>query len=265
MHVAFAALFFFGVLTMWVPEYWPVTVFQVGIFALAAVSVWRARLSPPAFAWPLVPLSFAVLWGIFQWLTGRTAYAFDTRLAILRWTTFLSVFLVGISLFRDDAVRRWFRSAIVWFAFLVSILATLQTFTSGGKVFWLFATPYTDKVMGPILSPNHYAAFIEAVLPIAVYLAVSRDRDSLLYSGMAATMYASVIASASRAGTVLATAEIVLVPLLAWALGRAPGRNVAAALLRIGFLFACSLLPWWDGNPSGAASGRPTHWPCAVS
>ena len=238
MHVAFAALFFFGVLTMWVPEYWPVTVFQVGIFALAAVSVWRARLSPPAFAWPLVPLSFAVLWGIFQWLTGRTAYAFDTRLAILRWTTFLSVFLVGISLFRDDAVRRWFRSAIVWFAFLVSILATLQTFTSGGKVFWLFATPYTDKVMGPILSPNHYAAFIEAVLPIAVYLAVCRDRDSLLYSGMAATMYASVIASASRAGTVLTTAEIVLVPLLAWALGRASGRNVAAALLRIGFLFA---------------------------
>ena len=238
MHVAFAALFFFGILTLWVPGYWPVTVFQVGIFALAAVAVWRARLSPPAFAWPLVPLSFAVLWGVFQWLTDRTAYAFDTRLAILRWTTFLCVFLVGISLFRDDAVRRWFRSAIIWFAFFVAILATLQTFTSDGKVFWLFPTPYTDYVMGPFLSQNHYAAFIEAVLPIAVYLAVCRERDSLLYSGMAATMYASVIASASRAGIVLATAEIVLVPLLAWVLRRAPSRNVATALLRMGILFA---------------------------
>ena len=215
MHVPFAALFFFAILTLWVPGYWPVTVFQVGIFLLAAIAVWRARLSPPNFTWPLVPLSSAVLWGLFQCLTGRTAYAFDTTLAILRWATFLSVFLIGISLFQDDAVRRWFRSAILWFAFLVAGLATVQTFTSNGKVFWFFATPYTDSVMGPILNRNHYAVFIEAVLPIALYLAVRRRRESLLYSAMAAIMYASVIASASRAGTVLATAEVVLVPLIA--------------------------------------------------
>ncbi len=55
---------------------------------------------------------------------------------------------------------------------------------------------------------------------------------------MAAVMHASVIASASRAGTVLATAEVVLVPLLLWALRRAPGRNVAGALLRMCLLFA---------------------------
>ena len=238
MHVPFAALLFFAILTLWVPGYWPVSVFQAGIFALAAVAVWRARVSPPAFVWPIVPLSFAVLWGIFQWLSGRTACVIDTKLALLRWATFLSVFLVGISLFRNDAVRRWFRSALVWFAFLVAILASVQSFTSHGKIFWIFDTPYTDYVMGPILSRNHYAAFIEAVLPIALYLALRRERDSLLYSGMAAVMYASVIASASRAGTVLATAEVVLVPLLVWALRRAPGRNVAAALLRMGILFA---------------------------
>ena len=114
----------------------------------------------------------------------------------------------------------------------------MQTFTSQGKVFWIFATPYTDYVMGPILYRNHYAAFIEAVLPIALYLAVRRERDSLLYSGMAAIMYASVIASASRAGTVLATVEIVLVPLLLWVFRRARGRVLAAALLRMGLLFA---------------------------
>lgn len=238
MHVPFAALLFFAILTLWVPGYWPVSVFQAGIFALAAVAVWRARVSPPAFVWPIVPLSFAVLWGIFQWLSGRTACVIDTKLALLRLATFLSVFLVGISLFRNDAVRRWFRSALVWFAFLVAILASVQSFTSHGKIFWIFDTPYTDYVMGPILSRNHYAAFIEAVLPIALYLALRRERDSLLYSGMAAVMYASVIASASRAGTVLATAEVVLVPLLVWALRRAPGRNVAAALLRMGILFA---------------------------
>src|ERR1017187_3274649 len=150
MHVAFAALFFFAILTLWVPGYWPVSVFQAGIFALAAVAVWRPRLAPPAFVWPIVPLSFAVVWGLFQWFTGCTAYVIDTKLALLRWATFLCVFLVGITIFRDDAVRRWFRSAMLWFAFLVAALATVQTFTSKGKVFWLFDTPYTDFVMGPL-------------------------------------------------------------------------------------------------------------------
>jgi hypothetical protein len=247
MHVLFATLFVFGILTLWVPGYWAVTVFQVGIFALAGVVVWRARLTPPAFAWPLVPFSIAVLWGLFQGLTGRTAYAVDTNRAVLQWATFLCVFLIGLSLFRDDAVRRWFRSAILWFTFTIAALATLQTATSKGKVFWLFNTPYTDNVMGPILNVNHYAAFIETVLPIALYLAVLIPRNSLLYSAMAAAMYASVIASASRAGAVLATAEIFLVPLLLWSFRRTSGRNIAAALLRMGVLFVLfTAVVGWD-------------------
>jgi O-antigen ligase len=238
MAVIFAALFCFAILTLWVPGYWPVAIFQVGVFALAAVVVWRARRSPPAFSWPLVPLCFAVAWGLFQLLTGRTAYAMETRVAVLRWVTFLAVFVIGISIFRNEASRRWFRSAMLWFAFGVAILATVQTFTSDGRVFWIFATPYSDNVMGPILYRNHYAAFIEAVLPIALYLAVRRDRQSLLYAGMAAAMYASVIASASRAGTVLATSEIVMVPLLLLAQRRATGRRVGMVALRMGVLFA---------------------------
>src|SRR5215831_6989561 len=75
MHVPLAALFFFAILTLWIPGYWPTTVFQVGIFSLAGVCVWRARLSPPLFSWPLVPLSFAVFWGLIQCLTGHPALA----------------------------------------------------------------------------------------------------------------------------------------------------------------------------------------------
>src|ERR1035438_238583 len=44
MHVAFAALFFFAILTLWVPGYWPVSVFQAGIFVLAARAVWVLAL-----------------------------------------------------------------------------------------------------------------------------------------------------------------------------------------------------------------------------
>lgn len=247
MHVIFAGLFFFAILTLWVPGYWPVSVFQTAVFVLAGVVVWRTRLRPPAFAWPLVPLSFAVVWGVFQWLTGRTACVMDTQLALLKWATFLAVFFVGISLFRDEGVRVWFRSAMVWFAFLVAVLASFQTFTSKGKVFWIFQTAVTEYLMGPILYRNHYAAFIEGVLPIALYMALRRERDSLMYSAMAAVMYASVVASASRTGTVLASAEVVLVPLLLWAFHRTSGRLAASALLRVGLLLGlCTAVMGWQ-------------------
>ena len=249
MHVALAALFFFAILTLWVPSYWPVTVFQVGVFALAGVALWRSRHSVSRFPYPLFPLLAAVVWGLLQWATGNTTYSFDTQSAIVRWATFLAVFLVGFSLFRDRRTASWFRSAMLWFGFAVAVLATVQTFTSD-KIFWLFSTP-DNGVMGPILNHNHYAAFIEVALPLAFYEAARRERGGLLYAGMAAVMYASVIASTSRAGTVLATAEVVAAPVLLWARGLASGRAVGASLLRMAVLFVAftAVVGWgrvWD-------------------
>ncbi len=236
MLVALAAAFFFAILTLWVPAFWPVTVFQVSVFALAGVAAYRWRHRPPRFSWPLAPLCFAVALGLFQRITGRTVYAFETENATVRWFTFLAVFLTGLFLFRESAARRWFRSAMLWFSFAVAVLALLQTFSSQGRVFWIFPTGYRDYVMGPIVYHNHYAAFIEVVLPIALYEAFRRERGSLLYAGVAAALYASVIASASRAGTALATAEIVVVAALMWACQPADRRAVGFVFAKIAIL-----------------------------
>ena len=237
MHVALAALFCFAILTLWVPAYWPVTVFQVGVFALAGVVVWRSRHSVPRFPFPLFPLLAAVVWGLLQMAAGTTVYAFDTQVATVRWATFLAVFLVGFSLFRDRGVSSWFRSAMLWFGFAVAVLATVQTFTSNDLVFWVFPAG-RPGVMGPILYHTHYAVFIEVVLPIALYEALRREEGGWIYAGIAAVMYASVIASASRAGTVLATVEIVVVLALMWARGRVSGRAMGFSLLQMVVLFA---------------------------
>lgn len=238
MHVILAGLVCFGILTLWIPDYWPVTAFQVGVFALAPIAVWRSSKRLPGFPYPLVALGFPVVLGVMQWLAGWTAYPFVTQTAIVHWATFLAVFLVGICLFADQQVSHWFRLAMLWFGFVVAIVATVQTFSSDGKVFWIFPSGYSDYVMGPILSRNHYAAFIEAILPIALYHALRSEKDSLLYSAMAGAMYASVIASASRAGTVLASGEILAVIVLMWARGRTSGRAVGLSLLKIAILFA---------------------------
>ncbi len=232
MGIALAATFFFGILTLWVPAFWPVTVFQVAVFALASVTLLRERGNFPPFSYPIIPLAFAALWGVFQWLAGLTVYPFETKIAIAAWTTLLAVFLIGSFLFRDPSIRHWFRLAMLWFGFLVAIVATVQTFTADGEVFWIFPTGYSN-VMGPILSRNHYGAFIEAVLPIAIFEALRRERDSLLYTVMAAVMYASVIASASRAGTVLVTAEVLVVIAILWLRGQATGRAIGLSLARM--------------------------------
>ncbi|MGA3072864.1 MAG: O-antigen ligase family protein [Bryobacteraceae bacterium] len=237
MPYVLAAVLFFGILTLWVPGYWPVAVFEVGTFGLAVGALIRWRRTPPRFVYPLAPLLFAVSWGLFQWGTGRTVSPFETRIALARWAALLAVFVTGWLLFQDQRVHRWFRSAMLWFGFLVAVEATLQTFTAGGKFFWLFEAEYPG-LMGPILYRNHYAAFIEAVLPLAVYGAMTSKRDSLLYSCMAAAMYASVIAAASRAGFVLASGEIVVVTALLWLQGRTSGRAVGRSLLRVVLLLA---------------------------
>lgn len=238
MHYLLAAVLFFGILTLWVPGYWPVAAFEIGMFGLVIRTVFRWRSAAPRFAYPLAPLLFAVFWGLLQLWTRRTVSAFETRIALAQWSALVAAFIVSLDTFQDARVRRWFRSGMLWFGFLVAVLAMFQALTARGKVFWIFQTGYTERVMGPILSPNHYAAFIEVVLPLALYRTLRRDRDSLLYAAMAAAMYASVITSASRTGVVITSGEFVVVPVILWLQGRISGRAVGKSALRMAALAA---------------------------
>lgn len=181
--------------------------------------------------------------------TSRTVYPFDTVTAIVRWISFLAVLVIGLYLFRDNSLLRWFRLAMLWFGFIVSVWAILQTFTSDGKVFWTFSTGYGKNIgiMGPIIYRNHWAVFIEVILPIALWEAFRRERDQLLYAGMAAALYASVIASASRSGTAITTGEILVVIVLMWIRRQTSGRMVGLALLKIvGVSVAFTLIVGWQ-------------------
>lgn len=119
--------------------------------------------------------------------------------------------------------------------------------------------------MGPILSRNHYAAFIEVVLPLAIYGSIRHRREALLYSVMAAVMYASVIACASRAGFVLTSAEFVVVTALLWLQGRASGRAVGRSVGRICLLLAVFTRCSGVGNSLGTSKQiRPFRRPSGI-
>jgi hypothetical protein len=247
MYIVLAALLAFGISTLWIPAAWPVAVFESGVFVLATWAVCRIRRQPPILAYPLLPFSFAVALGLFQLLAHRTVYAFATGESVVQWLTFLCAFFVATAALREERALLHFREAMLWFGGVVALVATLQTFTGEGKIFWLFAVPYSEKAMGPILSYNHYAAFIELLLPLAIYQALRSKERPYPYAGLAAVLYASVIASSSRAGTILSTVGIVVVVALVYRRGLVAGRHAGVVLARIAALLVFfTLIVGWQ-------------------
>ena len=203
---AFAVLLFFGVLTLWVQERWAWSLFQTGIFALAGRCVWEARRLPVSP--PLALLGAAALWPWVQVGLGTTFSRGATLDAAFDWFTFFLVFAVGFNILGDPARRRWFLHLAVVFGMLVALLALLQQHTSGGKVFWIFPSGFPDDVLGPFVNRNQYAAWVELLLPLALYEAATNRAYRFAAMAAAATLFGSVVASASRAGFVLASLEI---------------------------------------------------------
>jgi len=125
------------------------------------------------FSFPMIPLACAVAWGA---LSGGS-------LELLTWAGNLVVFCLALR------VGRPLLKPLLAFASVVCVLSVVQR--------------------GPFVNRDHYAAFIEMVLPLALSAAFT-GRHTLRYAVISAAMYASVIACASRAGAVLTTAEIAI-------------------------------------------------------
>ncbi len=215
--VALAALLFFAILTIWVRERWALSALQAGVFLLAAGWSWRLLLRPipVRFGFPHAVFVAAVFWGLLQLALGTTVYPHDTWEAVLYWAAALALFFLSSQVLAATETRARFFRALLYFGFGVSILSVVQLYTSAGRVFWLFSSGYTDRVMGPFVYHNNYAAFIELLLPLAFVECLRDRRRTVLFALIAGVMYASVIASTSRSGAILVTLEVVVLGVLA--------------------------------------------------
>jgi len=147
---------------------------------------------------------------------------------------------------------------VVYFGFGLCVLATVQMFTSGGKIFWLFPSGYTDFVLGPFANRNQYAAFMETILPVALWQALRDPRRAAPNLAMAAAMLASVVAGASRAGSVMMCVEAAAVLIAARVLHLAPPRAVTRGLAIFGVMVVLfgAVVSWqplrrrfWEADP----------------
>jgi hypothetical protein len=220
-------------LTLWIPAYWPVALFEISAFLIAAVALGLGRAPAHGNYLPVFALSFVVLWGCFQLITGNTVDRFATERATVQWMTWVAVYYTGVSTLREESVAKLLRAGVVWFAFAVAVEAILQAYLSPGKVFGLFPTGYHEFVMGPIVYHTHFAAFIETILPIALFLALSKERESYIYLGVSAVLLTAVVVSASRGGLIIACAEVLGVLVLSQLHKRKAGRKIGFAALAL--------------------------------
>jgi O-antigen ligase len=221
-----AAVLIFGILTLWVPARWALAAFQTALFALAIAAILRRR-----FTWhpAAILIGCAALWGILQIAMHTTVDAWKTWDAVIVWTANLAAFLVAFDLSLTD--REKFLRVMLIFAALLSIVASFTVLTSpAGRAFWSFDVGTGVPTLGPFVYRNQYASFVEAVLPLAIVRALVDRKRWLIYTLMTATLFASVVAGGSRAGSILCLAEIIVTPAVAFAQKRISGASLARVL-----------------------------------
>lgn len=198
--------------TVFVKDAWGLQSFQIGIYLLlAAVLLLGIRHRGEQLACGMTSwLVYLIpLWGMVQIFAHTTASSVETREAVLRWGSLAGVFFVTQTVALTKAARRNILSAFLIFATAMAVLCLTQLFTSDGRVLWIFPTGYPD-VYATFPSHNNYAQFVELALPIALWRALREGWRSWWYALGGGILYASVIGSASRAGTALCTMELLV-------------------------------------------------------
>ncbi len=209
MTILLLAALAFASLTVWLRDpvwfrdmIWPRSIFQIVVVTAAGATFARRPQKAP---WPVV-LSLALpLTGLIQLAAGATVYAHATLEQTLHWMSLSAVLWLAYA--RADDAR--FRPLMLAFGVLEAGLCLTQLPGARNMVFWVFDSGF-EEVAATFQSRNNFAQFIELVLPVALYMAWKDRKNTIWYAVGAGFLFSSVVASASRAGTVLCAAEILV-------------------------------------------------------
>lgn len=239
----------FGILTMFVTARWPVSILEAGLFAQASILLaWAAICDIPLHWHPvLLPVACTAIWSALQLRIGLTAAPWLTGEKTLEYAAIFSALVLIGQAANDPVWRKRLVNGLLVFGTVLAVVSLLQLLTSHGKAFWLVETGYTNEVLGPFVSRNTYAQFVEVLFPLALYRAISwRDRAPLMVA-VAGILFASEVAGASRTGTIILVAEIPLVLWLSYLRGLLSGRTTLLYTCAFSAAIAgWSFLTGWD-------------------
>jgi hypothetical protein len=243
-----AAIVLLGILTLWVPARWGLAAFQLALFTLAAARMVFGLRSGPRIVIQPVMLALAGVagWGAAQLLAGWSVDPARTGEEVLNWIANAAAFALAVEL--AEETRERFLNAVLIFSGVLAVAAMLTVFSSPpGVVLWSYDAGTQAPTLGPFVYRNQYAAFVEAVLPLALARAMLDRRPRMLYVLLCALLFASVVAGGSRTGSMLCLAEIILLPVLArWRGLGSPKALATVTLATLTAVAATTAVAGWE-------------------
>ena len=223
-----------------------------------------------------LPVSLAPLFGRTpDDLVGKSHFTvsmaqYQTVSHLLLLVTYLTAFFLTLVLCRDPNAKRRLVFAMVSLGVFEALYGLIQYLTGWQQIFTYVKKYYLEEATGTYINRNHFAGFLEMILPFAVVLALrwarllfqntsSRtatlrkiaSRTELLslafWLFLATLLFVALVLSRSRMGTISALVSVVAILALdRTASMRARTRAAAAALFFLGVL---GLVVWIGSDP----------------
>ena len=181
------------------------------LFLVWMIRLWikeKSRLLFPPATW--VVLAF-LIYAIARYFTADIEYV--ARLEVLQVIFFSGIFLVVLNNLRGQEEMEFVSFTLIALATCISAYAIMQTITHSDRV-WNVYTVNKIRASGTYISPNHFAGFLELLLPLGLsFLLVGRINIILriLVGYAVLMMFAGLAVTFSRAGWVAAGAGVVLI------------------------------------------------------
>jgi O-antigen ligase len=145
-----------------------------------------------------------------------------TRGAVTMLSFLLFSFIIAANFFTNRDRLHRLASFLVIYGLVVAVFALVQHFTWDGRFYWL--RPTRGPAFGPFVNRNHFAGYMEMLIPIPIALIITRGvrREAWLMFGFAAVvMGLALVVSLSRGGMISLAAGLVFLAFLS-----ARGRSV---------------------------------------
>ena len=211
-------------------------IISAAVLLVAALRLSGSPNQGQRLRWPVSCLVALAAYGALQTIFFKQKIVSAGWTGVLFWLTAAAITFLGSELGVRPVLARRFLLWLAVFGTAVCLLDVLQQASQTNRYFWLVSSRY-HSIFGPFAYWNNFAQFVELVLPVTLWQGLGGERVRVAYLFFAAIQISAVVASGSRAGTLLATLELVTVIVIV-CLQRRSRRLLLGGLLAIGLSIA---------------------------
>ncbi len=205
----------------------------IGLLMLWSVKVFadrRLTMAIPSIVWPLLGLlglglaqSLAVNNSSGQ-MQSLSMDVEATRLVALLLFCLVAAGVIAANFLAGRERLHLLLNSLVIFGFVLAVFGLIQHFSWNGKIYWLRPiNAYASAPFGPFVNHNHFAGYMEMLLPLPVALIVTgaaRAEARLFYAFAAMTMGIATVVSLSRGGIISLLAEMMFILAMSFRLSK---------------------------------------------